>query len=273
VKVLITGHQGFVGKHLAKLLEAQGHTVYGFDLKSGGDLRDYEAIHRAIDTIYPDRIFHLAAQTYPQESVADPQRSIDTNITGTLNLLNAVKNIGLRPRIHLASSTEAVVANNPYGISKVAMENLGAFFADVYGLSIVCTRAANHAGPGQPMSAVASFARQVVAVERGEQKVIEHGDLSAWKSYLDVRDVVKAYVKAIELPAGTYTIAGEPVQIKTVLALLIGGQDIPTKEIASLSRPYTQPKIEHRTSPELDWKPEIELEVTLKDVIEERRSM
>src|SRR5688572_19244803 len=101
MKCLVSGDLGFVGGYLARVLEKQGHEVQGFDIKRGQDLRDYEAVRLAIDKFRPDKIFHLAALAYIPESFMDPQRAIEINTIGSLNILEAVRKIGLKTKIHL----------------------------------------------------------------------------------------------------------------------------------------------------------------------------
>lgn len=295
MKVLITGSKGFVAQHLAELLEQQGHTVYGFDLKDGGDLRDYESIRRALDTSRPDRIFHLAALTYVPESFNNPRRAIEINTLGSLNLLEAVRNLGLKCRIQLAGTseeygdtsgesepiTERSLPNpsSPYAVAKLAMDHLGRIYASAYGMNVVVTRAYNHCGPGRGEEfAEAAFAKQIVEIERGQRKELLHGNLESIRNYTDVRDIVRAYVQAIELDPDVYNICSDRnVSMQEVLDILIANSTAVIKASVStaLYRPndfsFKQPscaKFKELTG----WQPEYTLEQTLQDILQDWRS-
>lgn len=273
MKSCIIGGAGFVGAHLAEYL-AETTDVEIADIKTGVDVRKYEHLRTVIDDLRPDYIYYLAAVTAIPEAIADPQRCIDVNISGALNTLEVVRKLGLKTKILLTSSTEAPTANNPYGTSKVAMEQLGQFYANVHGLHVVSTRACNHAGPGQESTfAIASFARQIALIEQDAQEELVHGDLDVWKNYLDVRDVVKAYQLAIDLPPATYTVSSKSAVSMGIIVdelVKLSTTNVKTRLDQSLVRPYKQPNIEHKTSPEIDsfWEPRYKLKDTLKDTLE-----
>ena len=210
MKALITGSKGFVGSHLKKHLEDEGWEVHGFNLRDGQDLNNYEHVRQAIDVLRPDVVFHLAAQAYVPESFTSPKRTFELNTIGSLNLLEAVKQLGVKTRIHMAGTseeygdsaygdgfiTEETLPNplSPYAISKLAMDKLGCLYAKSYNLDVVITRAFNHTGPGRgEMYAESSFAKQIVEIENGKRQFLEHGNLSSVRNYTDVRDIARAY--------------------------------------------------------------------------------
>ena len=225
MKALIFGSRGFVGPHLENYLKELEYDVYEFDLKLGNDIRSYEQVHTVIDTYQPDYIFHLAAMAYVAESELNPKRAIDIHITGTLNILEAVRQLGLRTKIHLASTseeygyehqTEEVDENSPtyptniYGITKNTMTNIAKSYISKYGMHIVVTRAFNHLGTGQGMQPVsASFARQIALIERGELDVLKHGNLETIRNFTDVRDIVRAYEMVIRSNPGVYNVCSD----------------------------------------------------------------
>lgn len=294
MKAVISGDAGFVGRHLRQLLEAEGMEVHGFDIKSGFDVTDHGQILFFLSTYRPDYIFHLAAVTSVASSFEDPVSCMAVNIGGSVNLLEAVRELDLDCKILLASSTEVYspaiddtpldVASptqprTPYGVSKLAMEQLGAIYANTYGMHVIVTRTNNHTGPGQDGPfAVTSFARQIVEIEKGRQTELKHGDLSAFKSYLDVRDVVKAYRIAIDLEPYVYNIAADDnIEMKVLLDRLISQAKVPIKTSTdkSLIRPYAPDKTLYATSSKLreaGWKPEYNLERTLYDTLQWWRS-
>lgn len=294
MKAFITGDKGFVGQHLTRLLEDEGIDVVGYDIVDGYDVTDYPSLHAKLKEHRPDYIFHLAAMTSVATSFETPVSCMATNVGGSTNLLEAARSLELTSNILLASSTEvyspakddtplevssAVQPRTPYGVSKLAMEQLGAIYANSYGLHVVVTRTNNHTGPGQDGPfAVTSFARQIVEIERGKQDELKHGDLSAFKSYLDVRDVIKAYRLAIDLEPYVYNIAAtDNIEMKVLLDRLVSQARVPIKTSTdtSLIRPYAPDKTRYQTSSKLKeagWEPEYNLERTLHDVLEYWRS-
>lgn len=295
MKILVTGSKGFVGKYLYELLKKQGHEVFGFNLRDGQDLRNYENVRLAIDTIRPDKIFHLAALAYVPESFVDPRRAIDTNITGSLNIIEAVRNIGLKTKIHLCGTSEEYgdscngdgyvtetslpKPKSPYAIGKLGMDYIGQFYGEAYGMNIVVTRTFNHTGPGRgEMYAESAFAKQIAEIEKGERDTLRHGDLRSIRNYTDVRDIVKAYTLAIDLPNGVYNICSDrSATIAEVLEILKGYAKIhiPALEDKNLIRPadfsFNQPSCD-KFKELAKWEPTITLEKTLLDILNNWRS-
>lgn len=287
-KILVTGGSGFVGGHLLELLESQGHTLYNFDLKDGDDFRDYETIRRVVDDFRPDKIFHIGAQAFVPESFIDPYRTFETNLIGSLNVLEAVRRIGLKTRIHLCGSseelgdapepvTEAALPNplSPYAISKLAMDHLGQLYARSYNMNIVVTRTFNHTGPGRgEQYAESAWAKQIVEIEQGTRKALSHGDLTTMRNYTDVRDVVRAYTLAIDLPSDVYNICSDQnIVMAEVLEQLIVQANcvVETETDITLYRPadfsFNAPSCD-KFSELTGWKPEVRLHQTLSDILE-----
>lgn len=298
--VLVTGSDGFVGRHLVELLKKRGDVISFFDLGRGHDVRSYEQLRRAVETAEPDRIFHLAAQAYVPESSTDTRRGFAVNVGGTLNLLEAVRHTGSRARVLLAGTSEEygydrddevlteespTWPTTPYGVTKLAAGHLGLAYSRQYGLDVVVTRAWNHTGPGHaPTYAVSSFARKVALVLAGRADRVTHGNLEAVRSYADVRDVVRAYVEAVELPSGVYNVAGDtpPVAMHHVLDTLVrvAGVEIETSLDPTLYRPGMSrgearfPRPSHELLTRLTgWRPEYTLEQTLRDTLDYWREL
>jgi GDP-4-dehydro-6-deoxy-D-mannose reductase len=290
VKALITGAGGFVGPHLRKLLENQGHTVMGCTL-AACDVRDFETVRHMVSEFQPDKIFHLAAVSWPGESLRNPRRVFEVNTGGTLNVLEAVRTTGAHAKILITGTSEEygyerpnpneIITENsvclpttPYGASKLAATTAGQVYARRYGLHVVGTRAWNHTGWGrQAANAESSFARRIVAVERGQAQFVSHGDLSAYRNFTSVRDVVKAYSLVIDAEPGIYNIcSGNNVQMSTIMELLVGmsSAEVELKE---------DPNLVHRDQavwplPEYGkifdatgWGPETSLKSMLSDVM------
>lgn len=255
-------------------------------MRNGQDLRDYEQLRNYIDKIRPDYIYHLAAQAFVPESFTSPQRAFEVNVIGSVNLLEAVRQTGVKTRILLAGTSEEYGGGgvsedsmlepaSPYAISKAGMDYLGQLYAKSYGMNIVITRAFNHTGAGRgEMYAESSFAKQIVAIERGQQQILEHGNLEPVRNYTDVRDIVRAYQLAIDLPSDVYNIcSNQNITMQEILDSLIhqSGTDIKTEVNPALYRPYdfsfSNPSAEKFTKL-TGWQPEYDIESTLKEVLE-----
>lgn len=295
MKVVITGSGGFVAQHLLKHLEEQGHTVYGFDLKDGWDVRDYESVRKFLDKVRPDRIYHLAALTFVPESFLSARRAIEINTLGSLNILDAVRALGLKTRIHMAGTseeygdtssveepiTELSLPNpsSPYAVGKLAMDHLARIYSQAYGMNVVVTRAYNHCGPGRGEEfAESSFAKQIVEIERGQRDKLLHGNLESVRNYTDVRDIVKAYALAIELEPGIYNICSDQnVTMQEMMDILVkhSTSEITLEVSPALYRPndfsFKKPSCK-KFSDLTGWKAEIPLETTLKEIIEDWRN-
>jgi len=291
LKVLITGSDGFVGKHLQDYLSSNqsikgAYEVQGFDLAMGKDIRIFEDIRNTVDRFQPDYIYHLAAQAYVPESTMNPIRGIETNFIGTLNLLEAVRQTGMHSRVHIAGTSEeygydrddleltensVAIPTTPYGVSKLAATTLAMSYARIYGMNIVVTRAWNHIGPGaSPSYAVSAFSKRVAEAEKYGVKVT-HGNLDAIRNYTDVRDIVRGYILAVDLPSGIYNIASSnSVSIKYILDCLTGlaKSNIVTEENSHLFRSMSNkfPKPSFKKFNDLTgWEPKIDLNKTILD--------
>jgi len=234
VRVLVTGANGFVGRHLTAALRARGHEVFETDHteRDGAlavDVTDGLAVRGAFELARPHAVAHLAAQAFVPESLRDPEQTVHVNVRGTMNVLQAAveqKNAGASPRVLVASSADVYGAQpperyplretappaprNPYAASKVAAEALAAAYAHSFGVDAVVTRAFNHVGRGQnERFAVATFAAQIARVASGGTGVVHVGNLDAVRDVLDVRDVCDAYALLLEG-------AGEPGEIYNV---------------------------------------------------------
>ncbi|HUY44232.1 MAG TPA: NAD-dependent epimerase/dehydratase family protein [Streptosporangiaceae bacterium] len=252
MRALVTGSTGFAGSALARSLEADGHAVTGFDLALGDDIRDYEQVRTAVAQAEPDLVFHLAAVAHPAEAKGDPRRALEVNVTGTMNVLEAVRVTGSDAKVLITGSSDeygnegrapgevltedsACRPTSPYGASKLAATSLGMAYHSTFGLPVVACRAFMHAGPGKRgTTAVGAFARRVVAVERGEADRVVHGNLDPLYDITDVRDVVRAYRKAIYCPPGIYNVCrGDLTALWQVMHTLIGlstAESVPLEE-------------------------------------------
>jgi UDP-glucose 4-epimerase len=252
---LVTGGAGFIGSHLAARLIAQGASVSVFDnLSSGtldnleavrhrvslieGDLRDAEAVRHAVDGARV--VFHQAAISSVPRSIDDPHTTLEVNITGTLNVLEAARAAGCQ-RVVFASSaavygddpalpkTEAMAPRtlSPYAISKLAGEQLCSVFTRVHGLETVALRYFNVFGPRQdPSSPYSGVISRFLRALRSGQPPIIYGDGHQTRDFVYVGNVVEANLQAGHTPgvAGrVFNVAsGEAVTLNALLEVMAG---------------------------------------------------
>jgi GDP-4-dehydro-6-deoxy-D-mannose reductase len=309
--MLVTGVSGFVGGHLAEHLVAEGDLVVGFsergrwpaelvhlgksvriehcDLIETGEAELAELIRRK----QPEVIYHLAAQSNPQQSVADPRGTWALNLGGSLNLLEAVKASGLKPRVILVSSGVCygepapefipvredcpLRPNNPYAASKAAVDLLGIQHHLAHGTDVVVVRPFNHAGPRQsPRYVLAAQAAQVAEVEAGRRDCVEVGNVDVVRDFTDVRDVVRAYrLLALKGRAGEIYNLGSGRGTKIADALesfrRLAARPVAVRVDPARVRPVDLPflvadasKLRSATG----WEPSFTIEQTLADMLE-----
>ena len=302
MKALITGSNGFVGRHLEPELQANGYTVYGLDIVGGDntdciDLLNQQSIKEYVLKRKPDTIFHLAAQSNVGLSWKKPQQTYEVNVIGTINLLEAVKELKAPCRVVLVGSanqygvsglvkkpiSEDVALNpqNPYAASKKAQEEISIVYAKAFNIDTVLTRSFNHSGPGQgPGFLVADLCHGVAQVEQGTSDCLKVGNLEAVRDFSDVRDIVKAYRLLAEKgrSSQTYNVgSGVGHKAQDILNILLdmSQPEIHVRQDESRMRPSDTPilicdntkLIEHT-----GWKAETPINKTLKDTLEFYRS-
>lgn len=314
MRTLITGIAGFTGIHLAEYLlskERDGDNIdlYGIDIVRdvnkdaqpvldkakvlNCDILDEKEMKKTVEEIKPDRIFHLAGLTFDPNSHQSPEKFYITNVFGTINLLEAVRQLRINPLIHIACSSAeyGLILENenpiretnpfrpisPYGISKLAQDMVGYQYYKNYGLRIIRTRAFNITGPGEKENFVCSnFARQITLIEKGKQEpTIYVGNLEAKRDFIDVRNVVKAYWLALDkgISGEVYNLcSGKAHSIGEMLNILLqmAKKDIVVKQEPKRMRPSDIPlqvgsfeKFHKQTG----WMPTISLVQILKDLL------
>jgi GDP-mannose 4,6-dehydratase len=315
MNVLITGITGMVGSHLAEYIlnTFPGVTVHGSvrwrspldNIKQiegrvhlhQADLRDLNSLVLLLKKSRPDRIFHLAAQSYVDASFVAPADTLATNVIGTTNLLDAVRIVELDPLIHICSSSEVygqvqqdetpiretnpLRPASPYAVSKVGEDMIAFQYFRSYGVKTIRTRMFTHTGPRRgDVFAESAFAKQIAAIEAGiQENPLRVGNLNSVRTIADVRDAVKAYWLLLErcVPGEVYNIGGsKTMTVGTILEILKG---------------LSTARIEHEVHPALlrpsdvtlqipdvsrfqaltGWKTEISVEQTLSDLLDYHR--
>jgi GDP-4-dehydro-6-deoxy-D-mannose reductase len=181
------------------------------DVPPALDLRDAEAAAALVKEEAPDAVIHLAAQSWVPDAFRDPEFTLQVNVLGTLNLLQALRRTGFSGRMVFVSTGDVYggvpdnelpiredrlpAPRNPYAVSKLAAEALCYQWSVTEGMEITIARAFNHIGPGQSERFVVSdFARQVAEIKLGRrQPTVSVGDIDVTRDFTDVRDVVRAY--------------------------------------------------------------------------------
>jgi len=315
-KVLITGITGFVGSHLADYIlenypEIQilglarwrsptdniKHILNTITLQFG-DLLDPFSLKTILSNHKPDVIFHLAAQSYVPFSFSSPVATLNTNVIGTCNLLEAIKELKLasdcNPVVHVCSSSEVygqvrkdeipikedvpLRPASPYGVSKVGEDMLGFQYWLSWKIKTLRTRMFTHTGPRRgDVFVVSNFAKQVATIEAGlAPPVVKVGNLESIRTFTDVRDAVRAYWLLVTkcTPGEVYNIGGvETMTIGEMLNMLLGLSSVKNIKIevdpnrlrpsdVTLQIPSTE-----KFYKETGWKPEIKFEQTLQDTL------
>jgi len=309
MNVLITGIEGFVGAKLAEyIISEKKAEVFGSAMPGAGlealegiqdkitllecDITKRDQIDSAVKKSGPDFVFHFAAQSNVTQSWKIPNKTMEVNISGTMNLLDAVREHASGAKVMLASSREvygkvemepiseghALNPANPYGASKLAMEFLAMQYRESHGIFPVIIRSFNLTGPGRPADFVCSdWAKQLAEIELGKRKPeIETGNINTVRDFTDVRDAVRAYWLSVEKckPAEPYNVcSGIGREMKDVLDMILSLSEKEVrvvkkeKKIVKIDIPYAVGKNE-KIGKATGWKPEIEFKQTLADLVE-----
>lgn len=305
VKSLVIGAAGFVGGYLLDELKASGRTTVATKLPSEKlntaankvldlDVTDAKATAALIAAELPDEIYHLAAQSSVKLSWGRPALTLNVNVLGALNVLDACRAVeGYFPTVLMIGSAEeygkvtpdmcpisedtSTAPENIYALSKSAQNGIARIYSSAYKMKIINVRAFNHTGPGQATAFVVSdFCSQVALIEKGEKEpIMSVGNLDARRDFTDVRDIVRAYVALAENgEAGqTYNVgSGKAVSIKEVLDVILSKAKckIEVQRDPARMRPSDVPlhcadtsKINKKTG----WTPVIPLEKTIEDTL------
>lgn len=261
-----------------------------------GDLNDQSSLDHAIKNSKPNYIFHLAAQSYPLTSFTSPIETYQTNIIGTANLLEVIKNRAPKAIVHVCASSEVFgrvskskipIDENctfhpasPYAISKVGTDLIGRFYAEAYGIKVMTTRMFTHTGPRRgDVFAESSFAKQIAMIEYGLLKpTIKVGNLNSLRTFSDVRDAVYGYYLLVtKKPIGGefYNIGGTySCKVGDMLKYLISLSTMKNKIKIKVDKKRLRPidadlqipntkKFKSHTG----WRPKIKFDTTMRDLL------
>jgi len=311
-RVLITGATGFVGRYLSReLAGGASFDVFGTsfpDRPAPGekhifylDLRDGEAVRDVLRRTRPEWVFHLAAVSQVRTSWEKREETFATNVMGTFHLFEAVRQEAPSARVLFISSSDVygivrepdkvlmeddpVRAVNPYACTKAAGELLARFYADVEKIDIVTARPFPHTGPGQGPDFVCSdWARQLVRIGRGEaEPTIRVGNLDVCRDFVDVRDVVRAYVLLLEKGrrGEVYNVCrGTAVPLREVLETLIAEAGLRPRvpvvvEVDPAKLRKTDQPLLRGSAAKLraatGWTPRVDFRETLRDLLADWR--
>lgn len=311
-KALVTGIAGFAGSHLAEFLLTKKIAVFGFyhpehstenidHIKDKLELVACDILNRrrvkdALKNIDPTYVFHLAAFSSPAQSFAIPRETLENNIIGELNLLEALAQNKSRARVLVIGSADEygkisekdlpadeatpISPLSPYAVSKVAQDFLGLQFFLHHKLHVVRVRPFNHIGPRQsPSFVIAAFASRIARLEKAGGGTMNVGNLESWRDFTDVRDMVWAYYLALERgkPGEVYNLgSGKVVKIEDVLAMMLSFAKvkIQVRQDKKLFHPQDIKIIYCDFSQfkrETGWYPKIPTRTTLFDTIEYER--
>jgi GDP-4-dehydro-6-deoxy-D-mannose reductase len=235
MRVLVTGAGGFVGQYLVRELVGAGYDILATDIVEAPaapgieaypervvfellDLGDMDGIRAVISEYAPGAVFHLAAQSSAARSFEEPRETLETNIFGTFNLLEAVRETMGEDKVRFLSvgsceeygnrgpeempltERSPVEPVSPYAVSKAAQSMLALQYHSAHGIECMVTRSFSHTGPGQTVRFVLpAFAKQCAEIKAGlGEPLIRVGNLDVTRDFLDVRDVVRAYRLIVE---------------------------------------------------------------------------
>jgi len=315
MRILISGITGFVGGHLTERLLAEGsHAIAGFSRDAtwpsqlqhlapqatlhSADLLNTIAVQRVLEQVHPDWLFHLAGYANTGKSFREPGPCWEANLTGTQSLFDAVARSGVKCRIVFASSglvygdpdpgredldeLATLRPASPYASSKAAADLLAYQVTRFPGLEVLRVRLFNQIGPRQSADfAIANFARQIAAIEQGQQPpILETGDLSAYRDLTDVRDMVSALLLVMKHGQNgeVYNAGrGEVWQIAHVLERLCRLSQVKVQVKTKRETVRMGDTLRSRANPNklrtlTGWQPAFDIDTTLTDILNDWRA-
>jgi GDP-4-dehydro-6-deoxy-D-mannose reductase len=306
MRLLVTGASGFIGRHLVAQAVVDGHDVVGTyltpaelrarDLPKSGvtweelDMQDAARVSALVDSVRPEGVFHLAAQSYAKQAWADPVGTFRVNVIGTIHLYEALRKHPPVRGTLIAASGAAYGApaelpireefphnpTNPYGVSKACQDMLSLQYSLNFGLRILRARLFGTTGPGKTGDAINDFAQQIAAIERtGRPGHLRVGNLDARRDVSDVRDVLKAMWRIFEAGEPTTPVnvgAGQSYSIHHIVEELVKLARVPVEITPdpALFRPTDEPdnRADITRLRALGYTPSHTLSQTLRDALD-----
>lgn len=296
-KLLITGNGGFVGRNFFEVKETICQS-FGWELISHEieyDLRDNKSLETLIEKTEPDGVIHLAGVSFVPDSFRDPEHTLQINLIGTLHLLQSLNRCGFKGSFlyvssgdvyGLLSADDLPVKENhparplsPYGISKVAAELLCAQWASSEKFQIVIARPFNHIGRGQREDFVLpAMAKQIIQIKHGLQRsAIEVGDIDVTRDFLDVRDVITAYLLLLDkgINGEIYNVCsgiGQNIRNLIITLQRLADVDAELRQDPARFRPSEQKIVVGNNRKLIEatgWKPSVGLDESLTGILED----
>ena len=294
---LITGAGGMMGSHLYDALRDQDvlPTFYKSTLDKREtitqememlDVLDFERVKMVLAEVRPDVIYHLAAQSRPDVSFYDPALTVETNVIGTTNILQACAVLEMKP-LFINASSSAVYGDidwstppdenspchplSPYGTSKLAQEHIVKNFNQMHDIPYVNVRIFNCTGPRKMNDFVSDICRRVV----DEQFPLKVGNLNTVRSIVDVRDLVRGLVLCENIKNSTINLGSDKFYSMEEVFKMIAG-DNPYEVANFLLRPTDESIILgniNKAKRVLGWEPEISLTKTIADTLDYWRNL
>jgi GDP-4-dehydro-6-deoxy-D-mannose reductase len=313
-RILITGITGFAGSHLADLLLKQNCIIYGLKRWNLSrmrnvkhildkinwidcDITDPISVKKAITLSNPDKIFHLAAESFVSPSWDHPSHYMDVNYKGTVNILEAIRELNSKAKILIPGSGEEygaiseddlpITENsllkpvNPYAVTKIAQDLIANVYFHSYGLNVIRLRSFNHEGPRRDnVFGIPWYAYQIARIEEGLQEpVIKTGHTGDKRNFTHIEDLVGAYSIAMEkcLPGELYLIGSDEEEkiftYREIIDKLISistVDKIDVEQVPEFTRPTAVPRLIGDTSKFRDltgWEPKYDVEKILIDTL------
>lgn len=306
MRVLITGVSGFVGTFLSEKLIENGYEVVGLSRTPAQnqnvehipcDITDTERIYNVIKSVRPDEIYHLAGSGFIPYSYTRTAETYNTIVNGTLNLYEALRKLDLDSKVLFVGSAgvygdgkgaafnenDLMHPNNPYAGAKACADLISEQYARSFNMKIIRARPFNHTGPKQSSDFVcSSFAKQIVNIENGENNHISVGNLDVMRDFLDVRDVINAYILLMQKGkvGNVYNVSSNKfVSIADLLRMLLKHSNLekPVIEVDTSKVRETDAFIRIGENSKLimdtNWIPEYELENTMRDLLDYWRNI